>query len=79
MVELHTDNLEKHMVPRSGIWWPGLPAMLAHDAQVAAAGITTVYDALTLGDRYRTQDQAAALDELISAVKEAGPALASGA
>ncbi len=71
LVELHTDNLEKHMVPRTGIWWPGLPAMLAHDAQVAAAGITTVYDALTLGDRYRAIDTDTALSDLIGAVREA--------
>ena len=71
LVELHTDNLEKHMVPRTGIWWPGLPAMLAHDAQVAAAGITTVYDALTLGDRYRAIDTDTALADLVGAVREA--------
>ncbi len=72
LIELHTDNLEKHVAPRPGVWWPGLTAMVAHDAQVAASGITTVFDALTLGDRYRTEDQAAALDELIGAVKDAG-------
>ncbi len=72
LIELHTDNLEKHVAPRPGVWWPGLTAMVAHDAQVAASGITTVFDALTLGDRYRTEDQAAALDDLIGAVKEAG-------
>jgi alpha-D-ribose 1-methylphosphonate 5-triphosphate diphosphatase len=49
-VELHTDNLEKHLTPRPGAHWPALPAVLAHDAQLAAAGITTVFDALALGD-----------------------------
>lgn len=72
LVELHTDNVERHVAPRPGVWWPGMTAMVAHDAQVAAGGITTVFDALTLGDRYRTEDQATALDELIGAVKEAG-------
>jgi alpha-D-ribose 1-methylphosphonate 5-triphosphate diphosphatase len=50
LIELHTDNLEKHLLPRAGAAWPALPAMLAHDAQLVAAGITTVLDAMSLGD-----------------------------
>lgn len=50
LVELHTDNLEKHFTPRPGVRWPSRAAVLAHDAQVAAAGITTVFDALAVGD-----------------------------
>ena len=50
MVELHTDNLEKHLMPRPKVNWPVLPAILAHDAQIAAAGITTVLDAISVGD-----------------------------
>ncbi len=50
LVELHTDNLEKHVAPRPGVRWPGAAAVLAHDAQMAAAGITTVYDAIACGD-----------------------------
>ncbi|HEX8988208.1 MAG TPA: alpha-D-ribose 1-methylphosphonate 5-triphosphate diphosphatase, partial [Rhodocyclaceae bacterium] len=50
LVELHTDNLEKNLMPRPKVRWPTLPAILAHDAQVAAAGITTVLDALSAGD-----------------------------
>jgi len=49
-VELHTDNLEKHLMPRPKVSWPAFPALLAHDAEIAAAGITTVYDALGVGD-----------------------------
>ena len=49
-VELHTDNLERHITPRPAVRWPTLPALLAHDAEVAAAGITTVCDALRAGD-----------------------------
>ncbi len=48
LVELHTDNLEKHVAPRPGVRWPMRGAVLAHDAQIAASGITTVFDALTL-------------------------------
>ncbi len=50
LVELHTDNLEKHMSPRPGVDWPSASAVLTHDAQIIAAGITTVFDALSIGD-----------------------------
>ena len=50
LVEIHTDNLEKHLMPRNGVLWPMLPAVVTHDAQCAAAGITTVFDALAVGD-----------------------------
>ena len=49
LVELHTDNLERHIVPRPGVFWPPDSAVLAHDAEIAASGITTVLDALRLG------------------------------
>jgi len=50
LVELHTDNLEKHFSPRPGVRWPSKLAVQAHDAQIAAAGITTVLDAVAVGD-----------------------------
>ncbi len=50
IIDLHTDNLERQIQPRSNARWPSRSAMLAHDAQCAAAGITTVFDALCLGD-----------------------------
>jgi alpha-D-ribose 1-methylphosphonate 5-triphosphate diphosphatase len=49
IVELHTDHLESHYHPRPGVNWPAVPAVMAHDAQIAAAGITTVFDALRAG------------------------------
>lgn len=49
LVELHTDHLENHYHPRPGVSWPAIPAVMAHDAQIAAAGITTVFDALRAG------------------------------
>jgi alpha-D-ribose 1-methylphosphonate 5-triphosphate diphosphatase len=49
-VDLHTDNLERQVQPRSSARWPSRSAMVAHDAQCAAAGVTTVLDALCLGD-----------------------------
>lgn len=50
LVELHTDNLERNVALRPGVRWPMPAAVVAHDAQVAAAGITTVLDALALAD-----------------------------
>ena len=49
LVELHTDNLERHIEPRPSVDWPHLPALLAHDAELASTGITTVFDALRVG------------------------------
>lgn len=74
IVDLHTDNLERQVEPRAGARWPSRSAMLAHDAQTAAAGVTTVLDALCLGDlgfetgRTRTfRDGVADLDALAGA------------
>ncbi|MFC7474789.1 alpha-D-ribose 1-methylphosphonate 5-triphosphate diphosphatase [Dankookia sp. GCM10030260] len=50
VVDVHTDNLERQVLPRANARWPSRSAMLAHDAQCAAAGVTTVLDALCLGD-----------------------------
>jgi alpha-D-ribose 1-methylphosphonate 5-triphosphate diphosphatase len=49
-VDLHTDNLERQVNPRTNARWPSRSALLAHDAQCAAAGVTTVFDALCVGD-----------------------------
>ncbi len=71
IVDVHTDNLERQVQPRSNARWPSRSAMAAHDAQCAAAGVTTVLDALCLGDlgfdkdRVRTfHDGVADLDAL---------------
>jgi alpha-D-ribose 1-methylphosphonate 5-triphosphate diphosphatase len=68
LVEVHTDNLERHVTPRPKVDFPMLGAVLAHDAEVAAAGITTVLDAIGVGDPYgdgfRSRDQSALLDVL---------------
>jgi alpha-D-ribose 1-methylphosphonate 5-triphosphate diphosphatase len=50
LVEVHTDNLEKHLSPRPGVLWNAHAAMTVHDAQCAAAGITTVLDSVVIGD-----------------------------
>ena len=50
VIDVHTDNLERQVQPRAMARWPSRSAMIAHDAQCAAAGVTTVFDALCLGD-----------------------------
>jgi alpha-D-ribose 1-methylphosphonate 5-triphosphate diphosphatase len=49
LIELHTDNLERHIEPRPKVDWPHAAAIIAHDAELASVGITTVYDALRVG------------------------------
>ena len=50
IVDTHTDNLERQVQPRALARWPSRSAMVAHDTQCAGAGVTTVLDALCLGD-----------------------------
>jgi alpha-D-ribose 1-methylphosphonate 5-triphosphate diphosphatase len=49
LIELHTDNLERHIRPRPSAHWPHAAAIVAHDAELASCGITTVFDALRVG------------------------------
>jgi alpha-D-ribose 1-methylphosphonate 5-triphosphate diphosphatase len=49
LVELHTDHLESHFAPRPHVRWHAFSAVMAYDAQIAAAGITTVFDSLRAG------------------------------
>jgi alpha-D-ribose 1-methylphosphonate 5-triphosphate diphosphatase len=67
-VELHTDNLEKHFSPRPGVNWPGPAAVVAHDAQIVAAGITTVFDALALGDVFEGSQRVKGLQQMAQAI-----------
>jgi len=72
LVELHTDNLEKHFKPRPGVAWPAEAAVMAHDAQMAAAGITTILDAIRVGDTWpnsQVRVDAANMAEAISSMK----------
>jgi len=71
LVELHTDNLEKHMSPRPGVDWPSASAVLTHDAQIVAAGITTVFDALSIGDINPKGKRMQQLGVMLEAIAEA--------
>lgn len=72
LVELHTDNVERHIEPRPEVDWPRLPALFAHDAELASTGITTVFNAMRVGSIHsgkgRYIDYARKLaDELLAA------------
>lgn len=71
LVELHTDHLDKHMSPRPGVHWPELSAALAHDAQLAAAGITTVFDAVVIGFTASAKSRKTLLDKTVQGLKQA--------
>lgn len=50
LIELHTDNVERHLNPRPNSIWPATSAILNHDREIIGAGITTVFNALYVGD-----------------------------
>ena len=56
LIEIHTDHLEAHFMPRPKVEWNSASAILAYDAQIAASGITTVFDSLRIGiDEHETK------------------------
>ncbi|WP_285350945.1 alpha-D-ribose 1-methylphosphonate 5-triphosphate diphosphatase [Pseudomonas sp. ME-P-057] len=74
LVELHTDNLEKHLSPRPGVDWPSASAVMSHDAQIIAAGITTVFDALSIGDVNPKGKRMQQLPGMVEAIAQANAA-----
>jgi alpha-D-ribose 1-methylphosphonate 5-triphosphate diphosphatase len=77
LIELHTDHLESHYVPRPAVRWHAGSAVLAYDAQIAAAGITTVFDSFRVGvDEYDSSaqlgDEVAPLAQAVRRAADAG-------
>lgn len=77
LIELHTDNLERHLQPRPGVDWPLPAAVLAHDAELNGVGVTTVFDALRVGSiisekSFRYEKYARPLANAILALRRAG-------
>ena len=70
LVELHTDNLEKHLVPRPGVLWNATSATVTHDAQCAASGITTVLDSIVIGDMDQGGTRSQTYDRSIEALHD---------
>lgn len=71
LIELHTDNFEKQLEPRTGVQWPAMSALIAHDAQISSAGITTVLDAMRVGDIDEQSVRARGLQAILDALRHA--------
>lgn len=71
LVELHTDHVEGHLAPRPKVRWNPLAAVLAHDAQIAASGITTVFDSLRVWPDKRAVGMDGDAPALIAALEAA--------
>jgi len=74
LVELHTDHLEAHYVPRPKVYWDPVAAVVSYDGQLATCGITTVLDSLRVWREDTTDSvdgEAMKLANAITAAREA--------
>jgi alpha-D-ribose 1-methylphosphonate 5-triphosphate diphosphatase len=74
LVELHTDHIEAHYMPRPKVHWDPLSAVVSYDAQLATCGITTVLDSLRVWREEGADDvsgEAALLAEAITTARDA--------
>jgi len=74
LIELHTDHLEAHYVPRPKVFWNPVAAVISYDGQLATSGITTVLDSLRVWREDGAEEvdgRAGVLAEAIAAAREA--------
>ena len=73
MIELHTDHLEAHYVPRPKVFWDPVAAVVSYDGQLATCGITTVLDSLRVWreDGLDRDGQVGVLAAAIASAREA--------
>ncbi|MBV8697150.1 alpha-D-ribose 1-methylphosphonate 5-triphosphate diphosphatase [Bradyrhizobium sp.] len=74
MIELHTDHLESHYVPRPKVFWNPIAAVVSYDGQLATSGITTVLDSLRVWREDGAEDvdgRAGVLATAITSAREA--------
>jgi alpha-D-ribose 1-methylphosphonate 5-triphosphate diphosphatase len=76
LVELHTDHLEAHVMPRPKVHWDPVSAVISYDAQIATSGITTVLDSVRVwreeGAAEDADGQAGMLTQAIARARDAG-------
>jgi alpha-D-ribose 1-methylphosphonate 5-triphosphate diphosphatase len=75
LIELHTDHLEAHYVPRPKVFWNPVAAVVSYDGQLATSGITTVLDSLRVWREDGAEDvdgRAGVLAVAIASAREAG-------
>jgi len=70
LIELHTDHLEAHYVPRPKVYWNPLAAVISYDGQLATSGITTVLDSVRVGREDETDETM--LIEAIASARDSG-------
>src|SRR5215813_1634903 len=74
LVELHTDHIEAHYMPRPKVHWDPVSAVVSYDGQLAVCGITTVLDSLRVWREEGADDvggEAALLADAIAAARSA--------
>jgi alpha-D-ribose 1-methylphosphonate 5-triphosphate diphosphatase len=74
LIELHTDHLEAHYVPRPKVYWDPIAAVVSYDGQLVTCGITTVLDSLRVWREDGAEDvdgRAGVLATAITAAREA--------
>src|ERR1700720_1674837 len=74
LIELHTDHLEAHYVPRPKVFWDPIAAVVSYDGQLATSGITTVLDSLRVWREDGAEDvdgRAGVLAEAITSARDA--------
>jgi len=71
LVELHTDHLEAHFMPRPEVYWDPVAAVVSYDSQIAISGITTVLDSLRVWREDGEDDQQGQADLLADAIATA--------
>jgi alpha-D-ribose 1-methylphosphonate 5-triphosphate diphosphatase len=74
MIELHTDHLEAHYVPRPKVFWDPIASVVSYDGQLATSGITTVLDSLRVWREDGAEDadgRAGVLAKAIASAREA--------
>jgi len=70
LIELHTDHLEAHYIPRPKVYWNPLAAVISYDGQLATSGITTVLDSVRVGREDETDETM--LIEAIASARDSG-------
>jgi alpha-D-ribose 1-methylphosphonate 5-triphosphate diphosphatase len=68
LVELHTDHLEAHYMPRPKVHWDSVAAVISYDAQIATSGITTVLDSLRVWREEGAEDVDGLAGEMAAAI-----------
>ena len=74
LIELHTDHLEMHYVPRPKVFWDPIAAVVSYDGQLATSGITTVLDSLRVWREDGAEEvdgRAGVLAEAITSARDA--------